>query len=86
MEKYYNNNNTPKKSWCSDDNNTRRVHDKRCTGKKMTCGALLLKTILKRTGLHNDTLITRKAIIGLTDWCTEHLRLKKKQNKENSSH
>ena len=54
--------------------------------KKMTYGALLLKTILKRTGLHNDTLITRKAIIGLTDWCTEHLRLKKKQNKENSSH
>ena len=40
----------------------------------MTCGALLLKTILKRTGLHNDTLITRKAIIGLTDWCTEHPR------------
>ena len=75
-------NNTLKKSWCSDDKNTRR---ERCIGKKVTSEAILLKTILKRTGLHNHTLITRKAIIGLTDWCTEHLRLKKKKNKENSS-
>lgn len=69
-------NNTLKKSWCSDDKNTRR---ERCIGKKVTSEAILLKTILKRTGLHNHTLITRKAIIGLTDWCAEHLRLKKKK-------
>ena len=72
-------NNTLKKSWCSDDKNTRR---ERCIGKKVTSEAILLKTILKRTGLHNHTLITRKAIIGLTDWCTEHLRLKKKKTKK----
>ena len=57
----------------------------RDAGKKVTSEAILLKTILKRTGLHNHTLITRKAIIGLTDWCTEHLRLKKKKTKKNSS-
>ena len=44
-------------------------NDLRCT---------FIKNDFEKNGPHNDTLITRKAIIGITDWCTEHLRLKKK--------
>ena len=43
----------------------------------------ILSHFLMKTNDH--TLTTRKAIIGLTDWCTELEILKKKKNIENSS-